>query len=54
VHGALDNAGPAVNASIALSYGWAGTGIGVAVVDSGIANDPDLKNSKGAPRVVYN
>ena len=41
----------AVNANTAFAYGW--DGIGVAIVDSGIANHPDLKNSKGALRVVY-
>lgn len=51
--GTADYAEAAVNASIAYGYGWDGTGIGVAVLDSGIANHPDLKNSKGALRVVY-
>src|SRR5579872_924866 len=48
-----DVAEDAVNANIALSYGWDGTGIGIAVIDSGISNHPDLKNSSGAMRVVY-
>src|SRR5690349_2015002 len=50
---AVDDAEAAVNANIALSYGWNGTGIGIAVIDSGIANHPDLKNASGALRVVY-
>jgi len=51
--GSLDNADVAVNANIAFTYGWDGTGIGVAVLDSGIANHPDLKNSSGKLRIVY-
>ena len=43
----------AVNANTAFAYGWDGTGIGLAIVDSGIANHPDLKTPKGALRVVY-
>jgi serine protease AprX len=53
VQAAVDDAEAAVNANIALSYGWNGTGIGIAVIDSGIANHPDLKNASGALRVVY-
>ena len=49
VAGALEFAEPAVGASVALQYGWNGSGVGVAVIDSGIAADhPDLK-----PRIVY-
>jgi len=51
--GALDNAAVAVNANIAYTYGWTGAGIGVAVIDSGIANHPDLKDSSGKLQVVY-
>src|ERR1051326_457684 len=47
--GALEFAEPTVGANIALQYGFDGGGVGVAVIDSGIAGDhPDLK-----PRVVY-
>ena len=53
VHGALDLAVPTVGADIAFSYGWTGAGIGVAVIDSGIANHPDLKGAQGHLRVVY-
>ena len=41
VKGMLDLASPAVNANIALQYGYDGTGIGIAVIDSGIASDQD-------------
>ncbi len=30
-----------------------GTGIGVAIIDSGIATHPDLNNANGVSRVVY-
>jgi serine protease AprX len=42
----------AVNADIAQQYGWDGTGIGIAVIDSGIQDRPDLHGPKGY-RVVY-
>ena len=37
----------------AQQYALDGTGIGVAVIDSGIADHPDLHNTAGASRVVY-
>src|SRR5208282_1033592 len=44
----------AVQADLAASqYGFTGTGVGVAVIDSGIASHPDLNNASGASRVVY-
>jgi serine protease AprX len=44
----------AVEAGVAASqYGFDGTGIGVAVIDSGIAAHPDLNNANGNSRVVY-
>lgn len=47
--GSLEFAEPTVGANIALQYGWNGAGVGVAIIDSGIAvNHPDLR-----PRVVY-
>jgi len=49
----VDVAENSVNANIAYSYGWNGNGIGVAVIDSGISSDPDLKNAQGNMRVVY-
>jgi serine protease AprX len=49
VAGALEFAEPTVGADIALQYGWDGSGVGVAVVDSGIwGGHPDLKS-----RLVY-
>lgn len=54
VRAAADVAEDAVNANIAFSYGWDGTGIGIAVIDSGISNHPDLKDASGIIRVVYN
>lgn len=44
----------AVEADVAASqYGFDGTGIGVAVIDSGISAHPDLNNANGVSRVVY-
>ncbi|MFY9646192.1 MAG: S8 family peptidase [Terriglobales bacterium] len=44
----------AVQADVAASaYALNGTGIGVAVIDSGIAAHPDLNNASGVSRVVY-
>ena len=53
----LDSASPTVGAQIALQYGWNGTGIGIAVIDSGITSSRDL-NDPGNPkpnasRIVY-
>ena len=55
VNGALDHVVRAVNADIALSQGWDGTGVTVAVVDSGVGLHDDLYTDRGtlAPRVVY-
>jgi serine protease AprX len=53
VNGLLDYAEPTVNALIAFNNNYDGTGIGVAVLDSGIGLHDDLKNSKGATRVIY-
>ena len=44
----------AVEADVAASqYGLDGTGIGVAIIDSGIAAHADLNNASGTSRVVY-
>jgi len=44
----------AVEADVAASqYGFDGTGVGVAVIDSGVAAHPDLNNANGVSRVVY-
>ena len=52
VRGALDYAAAAVNASAAGSK-YKGTGIGIAVIDSGIAPHADFTDSKGKSRVVF-
>jgi serine protease AprX len=53
VFGSLDYAIPATNADLAAKiYGYDGTGIGIAVIDSGIVDIPDLHNSSGY-RVRY-
>ncbi len=45
----------AIEADIAAShYAQDGTGVGVAVIDSGIAANADLNNASGVSRVVYN
>lgn len=50
----LDFAEPAINANLALKYGYDGTGITVAVIDSGIMDShPDLLDVNGKSRVVY-
>ncbi|MGD0790243.1 MAG: S8 family peptidase [Terriglobales bacterium] len=44
----------AIEADVAAAqFGFDGTGVGVAVIDSGIADHPDLYNASGASRVVY-
>src|SRR5215813_2895056 len=47
-----EDAAPAINAPALLSLGYDGNGIGVAVIDSGTIDIPDLHNQKGF-RVVY-
>ena len=52
----LDISNSAIGAQTALSYGWNGAGIGVAIIDSGILlPQTDLLNTgaKNASRVVY-
>jgi len=49
----LSNAAPAVNAPYAWALGYDGSGIGVAVVDSGISDHDDLKDRNGHNRIVY-
>jgi serine protease AprX len=55
VKGALDYASSTVGATTAYGQGWDGTGIGVAVIDSGVYTHPDLdtKTFSQASRVVY-
>jgi serine protease AprX len=49
----LDYSAAAVGAPAAWNSGWDGTGIGVAVIDSGIYSHPDLLSAQGQSRVVY-
>src|SRR5437660_4918349 len=54
VSGAADYAEQTVGANIEQAAGWDGTGIGVAVIDSGISDHPDLHDpATGLSRVVY-
>jgi serine protease AprX len=50
----LDEVTAAVSADLAWSYGYDGTGIGIAVIDSGIASHDDVKAfGTSTSRVVY-
>src|SRR5215510_3863898 len=53
----LDYANPTVQAQVAQQYGWTGTGVGIAVIDSGIQSGPDLLDntitSSNVSRIVY-
>jgi serine protease AprX len=52
--GTLDYSANGVNAPVAWSAGLDGTGIGVAVIDSGIYPHPDLLSARtGRSRIVY-
>jgi serine protease AprX len=52
--GSLDVVDPTVNATFAWQYGFDGTGIGVAIVDSGVSLKRDLLNRDNlSTRVVY-
>lgn len=54
LRGADDYAVEAVGADVAQTAGWDGTGVTVAVIDSGIHPNPDLNDlSTGQSRVVY-
>src|SRR5580693_5858932 len=54
VAGSLDYTAAAVNAPYAWSSGLDGTGVGVAIIDSGIYSHPDLTSRLGfGSRVVY-
>src|SRR5437773_1164917 len=48
IHSTMDYANPTIGANIARSYEYDGTGIGVAVIDSGVSDPPDLSG-----RIVY-
>jgi serine protease AprX len=56
LQGAMNNAVPAVGADIARSLGYDGTGVGVAVIDSGVSPVWDLTQAGASKvsRVVYN
>src|SRR5581483_7233302 len=50
-----DFAEATVGADVAHSYGWDGSGVSVAVIDSGISDHPDLHDPvTGQSRVIYN
>ena len=50
----LDYSTAAVNANVAFTSGIVGTGVGVAIIDSGIDPlHPDLFDGKGNSRIVY-
>jgi serine protease AprX len=49
----LDYTADAVNAPYAWNSGLDGTGVGIAVIDSGIYPHPDLNSASGQSRVVY-
>jgi serine protease AprX len=54
VSGANDYAEATVGADVAQNYGYDGTGVAVAVIDSGISDHPDLHDPvTGQSRVVY-
>src|ERR1700757_5111642 len=50
----MNNAAVGVLANYAWSLGLDGTGIGVAVIDSGVHGVDDLKDAQGHNRIVYN
>jgi len=49
----LDLSAAAVNAAAAKNYSLDGTGVGIAILDSGVTLRDDLKKSGGATRIVY-
>lgn len=53
LHSHLNNTAGAVNANYAWQLGLDGTGVTVAVVDSGIHDFDDLKDTKGHSRILY-
>ena len=53
LHSHLNNTAAAVNANYAWQLGYDGTGITVAVIDSGIHDSDDLHDAKGHQRVLY-
>lgn len=53
VNRTLDYTAAAVNASAAWNTGLDGTGVGIAIIDSGIYNHPDLNDRNLHSRIVY-
>jgi serine protease AprX len=54
VKGSLDVTTAAANAGAAASYGLDGTGVGIAILDSGVSAHPDLRKSgTSISRIVY-
>ncbi len=52
--GSLDITTATVNANVAWGLGYTGTGVGVAVIDSGVYAHDDLRTAAGTlPRIVY-
>jgi len=51
--GAVDISTSTVDGPLVWSYGYDGTGVGVAVIDSGITLKNDLNGANGRTRVVY-
>lgn len=49
----LEFATPAVGGTTARSYGYTGKGVGIAIIDSGISDSGDIKDTAGKSRVVY-
>jgi len=54
VKGSLDHVVSAVNADLAYASGWDGTGVGIAVIDSGVSSVYDLNaDDNQSSRLVY-
>jgi len=54
VHLMADTPGPAVNAPVAWAENYTGTGISVALIDSGVNAHPDFNGVRNRTRIVYN
>src|SRR5579863_10554593 len=52
VSGMLDLSAAAINAGAAWSAGWDGSGVGVAVIDSGLLLLPDFQDPTGKSRIT--
>ena len=53
VKSTLDDTTAAVNANAAYQSGFTGSGIGIAIIDSGVNLHPDLNGAGGRSRIVY-